>query len=387
MVIGVYDYDFFNYENVIPNLECAKLITYFRQHQQIAALSPSLNPGPYTRFMIRKEYDDGIYPREIFLPNCVYGGRAFNPARYIPLDGPIEKTVPNMHIYDQYIDHFGKKNTELIQIKRILNCAHIRLAPDSKNLLTFEELQPNFEDKVTGIFLHDYDLSSLHAYDLIEQLQNQRQYITRKGINPYPVGNKYPINVYNSEELEKWMKIVTIPNAFFLEYHGYMTDNTLYKLCVNNRRMARQIYYDIAYGCSDENDFLINRLPKIFTQVLFLRRSHVKILLNYKEDFFLTEELKNLIELLNCWLSFQWQEDFVPNSQTLYMFCYHNSKLHYTTWEFRTIRLSFDEIQDSFQYIREKNYNLFKLFYEWDSVQLQGGEFRNEWTGNKRPDS
>ena len=26
MSIGVFDYDFFNYESVIPNLECAKLI-------------------------------------------------------------------------------------------------------------------------------------------------------------------------------------------------------------------------------------------------------------------------------------------------------------------------------------------------------------------------
>ena len=72
-----------------------------------------------------------------------------------------------MHIYDQYIDHFGKKNAEKIQIKRILNCAHMRLAPDSKNLLTFQELQPYFNNKTTGIFLHDYDLANLKAYDLI----------------------------------------------------------------------------------------------------------------------------------------------------------------------------------------------------------------------------
>ena len=108
-----------------------------------------MTPEPYTKFIVRKEYDDGIFPRELFLSNCVYGGRAFNSEQYIPLDKKIEQTVPNMHIYDQYIDHFGKKNAEKIQIKRILNCAHMRLAPDSKNLLTFQELQPYFNNKTT----------------------------------------------------------------------------------------------------------------------------------------------------------------------------------------------------------------------------------------------
>lgn len=132
----------------------------------------------------------------------------------------------------------------------------MRLAPDSENLKSFDEFSPYFQKGITGIFLHDYDLAGLHAYDLIEQLQNQRHFITKEGINPYPVGNKYPIAIYNSSELEKWLKIVTIPNAFFLEYHGLMDDKTLYKLCLDNRRMARQVYYDITYGCTDENDFL-----------------------------------------------------------------------------------------------------------------------------------
>ena len=52
-VYGIYDYDFFNYENVIPNLECAKLITYYRQHNELAVLVPSLTPEPYTKFIVR----------------------------------------------------------------------------------------------------------------------------------------------------------------------------------------------------------------------------------------------------------------------------------------------------------------------------------------------
>lgn len=379
MSVGIFDYDFFNYESVVPNLECAKLVTYYRQHNQLAVLTPTLAPEPYTRYFIRKEYDDGNYPRKLFLPNCEYGGRAFNPDQYIPLPPEIERTIPDMHLYDKYIGYFGKKKAEQTQIKRILNCAHMRLAPDSKNLLSFEKLQPHF-NKVTGIFLHDYDLAELKAYDLILKLQNQREFRTRPGINPYPIGNKYPIKVYSSEELTKWYKIVTIPNAFFLEYYGLMTDEVLYRLCIENKRMARQIYYNITYGCSTENDFIINRLPKIFIQVLFLRMANVKILLNYSDEFLVTKELQDLIELLNCWLSFERQEDFAPHSQPLYKFCRDNSYFHYTTWEFLTIKLSFDEIRNAFQYIREHNYNLFKMFYEWDEVKYKGGKILNEWS-------
>ena len=42
--VAVYDYDFFTYENVIPNLECAKLVTYYRNNNDIALLAPTLTP-------------------------------------------------------------------------------------------------------------------------------------------------------------------------------------------------------------------------------------------------------------------------------------------------------------------------------------------------------
>ena len=338
-----------------------------------------MEPARYTKFIIRKEYNDGVFPRELFYQNCEYGGRAFNPTQYKPLDPKIESTIPDMHIYDRYISHFGKKPVELAQIKRILNCAHMRLAPDSQNLLSIENLKRNLQNKPTGIFLHDYDLAPLKPYDLIKELQDQRTFISKEGVNPYPIGNKFPIKIYSSDELQKWFKILTIPGAFFLEYCGLMENETLYNLYEENKRMARQVYYNITYGCASEKDFLIERLPKIFIQTLFLRKAGIKILLKYDEGFLKTKELKLLIELLNCWLSFQWQKNFLPRRQNLYNFCKGKEKLQYTSWAFMTVRISLDQMRDIFQYIRENNYELFKMFYEWDSVIYKGGEFINEW--------
>lgn len=380
-VYGIYDYDFFTYENVIPNLECAKLVTYYRQHNQLATLSPVLNPGPYTKFFIRKDYDDGIFPHEFFYPASEYGGRAFSESKlYVPLPPKIEATIPNMHLYDPFIHHFGPKNAELNQIKRILNCAHMRLAPDSHNLLEPAQLKPNLDDpKITGIFLHDYDLSSLKAYDLIEELSNQRKFRLKDEVRPYPVGNKFPIRVYSSEELESWTKIITIPGAFFLEYNGLMSDAALYKLCMENKRMAKQIWYNVSFGCSGENDFFINRLSKIFIQVLFLRRAKVKILLNYDNEIIKTKELQDLLELLNTWLRFSYMEDFAPHTQNLYKFCRDNAYVRYTTWALKTVTLTIEEMRNAFQYIRENDYDLFKKFYEWDEVKFDGRNIINEW--------
>ena len=380
--LGVYDFDFFNYEHVIPNLECAKLVTYYRARNKLTVLAPILTPSKYTDFIIRKEYDDGIFPRECFLSNVTYGGRAFTNGQYIALPPHIENTVPNMHLYNKYIDHFGRKPQDIDRIKRILNCAHMRLAPDSQHLLSFESLQKYFYKGINGIFLHDYDLASLKAYDLIIQLQNQRHFVTRHGINPYPVGNKFPIKVYNSEEMNQWLKVVTIPYAFSLEYCGLMDDYTLYRLCNENKRMARQLYYNIAYGCSSEDDFFLNRLPKIFIHTLFLRKEGIKVLLKYDDGFFVTKELKKLIELLNCLLSMSWVEDFTPRRQTLYQFCLANSKLHYTSWAFIHVTVSTEDARDAFQFIREHNYELFKMFYELDSIIFKEGELVDEWRRN-----
>ena len=57
----------------------------------------------------------------------------------------------------------------------------------------------------------------------------------------------------------------------------------------------------------------------------------------------------------------------------------HNSYFHYTTWEFLTVDLSVEEMRDTFQYVRERNYELFKMFYEWDEVKYRGGKIVNEW--------
>lgn len=368
-----------NYENVIPNLECAKLCTYYHNMHQIAALVPTFTPEPYTNFFVRKEYDDGVFPKALFAPNVSYSGRAFNPNRYAPLASQIEKTIPDMHIYDRYIYKYGSTQSELKQIKRILNCAHMRLSIDGHTPKTVNQLRNILDTKqYSGIIFHDYNLGEVdNAYDTIIALSNTRRYREKDEIRPYPIGNKFPIKVNSSKELNKWLKVNAMANIFFLQYNGLMDDSVLYSLCLENKRMARQVFYDITQCLSSEQEFTNYYAEKIFKQVLFMRRQFIKIRLIYDETLNLPMEIKNFIQLLNSWIRFSLNEQTVIFNQTLYNVCrnYEQQKFNYNDFTFRIIKIPIAEIRDLFQYFRINNYNLFKLFYECEEVKLQGGEF------------
>ena len=80
----------------------------------------------------------------------------------------------------------------------------------------------------------------------------------------------------------------------------------------------RQMMYNPAYGCSDENDFVKRVLPDFYKQMLFLRSRKIKILLNIDTDFFKTKELLNLMKLISCYYGKTNLEYVMPCQQTLY---------------------------------------------------------------------
>lgn len=383
MSVGVYDFDFMTYEHVIPNLECAKLCTYYHNMHQLAALAPQFAPERYGTFYICKEYDDGYYPKELFGENCIYRGRAFTQNNYSQLQPAIENTIPNMHLYDKYLAHYGTEYGDETQIKRILNCAHIRIAPDGQNTRSLKQLTRIVSTgRYTGIILHDYDLGSIpNVYDCLKDLSNSRKYKNDPDRpRPYSIGNKFPINVTSSAELEKWIQLEAMPNIFFLQYQGFMENQTLVNLCKDNERMAKQIYYDITPLLYDQNEFVMHWLPEIYKQVLFLRMQHIKILLTYDEKIILPPELDNFLKLLNYWLVFYRKTFGAPLCATLYSFCYNCAHwLEYRNFGFRLVRINIQDIRNSFQYFRENNYAFFKMFYDWDTVKFEGGQFINVW--------
>lgn len=381
--IGIFDYDYFNYESVIPNLECAKLCAYFKKNKEVTVLAPVMEPHRYTNFYIRKDYEDGIYPKDFFLDNVSYGGRAVSPI-YKPLDIEIEKSIPDFSGYLQYQNLYGSKRNDKEQIKRILGSAHFRLSLDEENIESFIKHQSYLERTHKGIILHDYNLSKVSgAYDFIKGLSESRYTIQGEKPKPYPIGNKYPIQVSTEEDLMKWLNITPMTDVFFLQYNGIMSNETLLKLVEENNRIMRQVWYRIDDGWFSENDFIKSALPKIYKQVLFLKNHKTKILLKYNDDFITTPELQNTIHLFNNFLNsdHEVRDKKFLHQTTLYNYCRGAKEIEnfcIRNYIKSKPKLSTQDKRDVFQFIREKNYDVFHMFYEWYKVKYDKGDFIND---------
>ena len=203
----IYDWDFFHYPNVIPNLECMKYSAYMKKKRQITTFKPAFEPQKYTKAFFRKDYDDGIYDKSILLNNVEYGGRAFSNV-YKPNNLDFEKIEPDIDIYSNYKNYYIANKKDEIDLKTILNATHVRISLDGKNLdpFPYDRLQPRHP----CIIFHDYDLSSIvNILDLMYELNSIRE-------NPYRIGNKFPINIYNYQDLQKWLKVAPMGCSFCL---------------------------------------------------------------------------------------------------------------------------------------------------------------------------
>lgn len=372
-VVLVYDWDYFHYSHVIPNLECAKLVAWNRNHRNITVFTDRFEPERYTQSYFRKEYDDGIYDESIINPKVLYGGRAFSDT-YKSLSEDIENTVPDFSIYEKYSDLYGSAPIDKTQIKTILYATHFRASTDGINLnpFPFDQLRSNHP----CVVFHDYNLASIDGiHDYLYEICAARP----KG-RPYGIGNKYPIQIYDFKELIKWLDITPMANLFFLQYNGVFTDEELIELTENHGFEMRQIFYNYTYNCRDETEFMMQVLPKIYKQALFLRRSGLKVLLNIDTEFFKTKELIDLMQLINSYYTNKNINKNSPRCQTLYAYCKSERREKFRTLPFvAPSKISKDEMRNSFQYIREHNYEVFDMFYSVPGIVNRGGKLVNEW--------
>ena len=76
-----------------------KLSAYYKKKGEIVVLSPQFTPEKNTKFIFRKDYDDGCFPTNLTAPNVEYGGLAFSNNVYEPLPPEIEIMKPDTSIY------------------------------------------------------------------------------------------------------------------------------------------------------------------------------------------------------------------------------------------------------------------------------------------------
>lgn len=372
--VAIYDWDYFHYSHVIPSLECAKMVAYNRQKlNNITVFTPKLETDSYTNFFIHKDYEDGIYIPQLIKPNVLYGGRAFS-SIYQPKQYDYENIIPDFTIYDKYQSLYCINKTDEAIIKKILFATHFRISLDGKNIekFPFDRLDKTH----AGVIFHDYDLGQIP-----QSIETMKEICSARQSRPYGIGNKFPINIYSVNDLLKWLELSPIPGLFYIQYNGVFTDEEIIYLVESGLFNGRQLVYNFTYNCKDENEFVINILPIIYKQLLFLRRYHVKILLNIDEDFIVTKELKNLIILLGSFFCRYNEDKIASQKRTLFHFCSNKrmAELQLKPWKTK-VCLTTEEMRECFQYIRKNNYEVFDMFYQIFNVKAEGGKLTYDWS-------
>ena len=377
MSVGIMDADMSAYLLVPFNLEVMKLSAYYKKKGEIVVLSPSFTPHRNTKFIYRKDYDDGDYPRGLTTyGNVDYGGLAFSQNRYKPLPIEIERMKPDTSIYSKMESKIlGPATSERRKIyNNMIEAEHCRLSLDGKTI--WPEYTKQFKNlkQARNLMLHDYDLGAVDgAFEEVQRLLARARtdgWATR-------VGMKFPIQLSNGADLLKWSTLRANSTFYSVRFNGVI-DNQSFQEWVE-RQYEKSVYTQMEYHVTDarydENYFTTCLLPQILRQVIFSRRYRVSFSLTYDEGYFSDPRWEEVIRLFNFYhTSFMGETEAVfykkIEDDTLFDFAAHTMKRPYGTYGQDAMTIA--EVRKIFEFVREHNYPLFKDFYECNARSIGG---------------
>lgn len=377
MSIGLYDIDSATYTHVVFNLELMKLSTYYKKKKEVVVLAPVFEPERYSTFIIRKDYNDGIFDKKIFEPNVQYGGHAFSGGNYISLPEDIELSIPDKQLYLKVQEKFCDNTNHKLVFKSMMNFEHARISLDGKTVWDKADKPFEITNQTRGIIFHDYDLNLVE--DGFEKVKEIFSRLNNKISSGCLIGMKFPIQLYTAADYEKWITFNNSANLYSMCYNGFMENEMFYDYISRaGESMLKQLEYNITYGCRDDKDFLENRLPLIYKQCLLAMSNNKDLRLVYDEDFFFDKRIERLILLINHYVNSRRhyvsklkKRNYVDQGNKFTLYKYITSPRIYM---FETFPFKKEEIRELFLLAREKSYETFKMFYELAGVQLVGGE-------------
>lgn len=377
MSVGIMDADMSAYLLVPFNLEVMKLSAYYKKKGEIVVLSPSFTPHRNTKFIYRKDYDDGDFPRGLTTyGNVEYGGLAFSQNRYQPLPTEIERMKPDTSIYSKMESKIlGPATSERRKIyNNMIEAEHCRLSLDGKTI--WPEYTKQFKNlkQARNLMFHDYDLGAVDgAFEEVQRLLARARtdgWATR-------VGMKFPIQVSDGQEFLNWSGLRANSTFFSLRYNGVMDNDCFTEWIQRNYEKANylQMEYHVTDARYDENHFTTCLLSQILRQVIFSRRYRLSFSLTYDEGYFSDPRWEQVIRLFNFYhTSFLGETEAVfykkIEDDTLFDFAAHTMKRPYGTYG--QDAMTVEQVRKIFEFVREHNYPLFKDFYECNARSLGG---------------
>ena len=365
MSYGLYDGDLQFYPQVpFFNLELMKLSSYYKRRREIVSLSLDFKPNMYSHFLIRQDYPyNCTYPT---YPNVVYGGRAFSGTKYKPLDLAIEQSHADISLYDKIkVPHLDRRVVKSA-CSTMRRAEHIRLSLDEKNIWPNWEKQLRHHSNAYGIILHDYNIAKVDgACNFLKE--NISDIISNAGGRR--IGSKFPIITTTEKEFIDWFSLPGMDAYYYLQYNGILTTNILpfIKDSYNSNRIM-QININPAANTTYE-EFISTGIIQFYQSILDLRRVGIVFPLIYDKGFFADSRWVDVMKLICQFNNHACLERY--NSEYFIRVAPYETLYSYVkrliddekTYGYTTRRK--DKYSQLFQFVRENNYDLFKLFYEY----------------------
>ena len=377
MSVGIHDADLAKYVLVPFNLECMKLSAYYKKKGEIVVLSPSFTPERNTKFIYRKDYNDGDFPLGLTVtPNVEYGGLAFSNNKYFPLPLEIERMRPDTSLYEKAAGLIlGDMSGNRKKIYRnMMEAEHCRISLDGKTVWPDYPRQFHSITSARNLMLHDYDLGAIDGgFETVKYILSR----ARNDGWATKVGMKFPVQTSDGQSLLNWSSINTNSTFYSLRYDGVIDDDAFLEWVGRIRQKAvfNQIEYHVTASRYTADHFIENLLPKIFRQVIISRSYYVFFTLIYDDDFFPDKQWCDVLRLFNFYhnsYSGVPQTTFLNkvNEDTLFDFAAASDKM--PRYYYHGKAMSKDEIRNTFAFVREKHPSLFTDFYECNAKKLGG---------------
>lgn len=378
MSVGIMDADLAAYSLVPFNLEVMKLSAYYKKKGEIVILSPSFTPDKNTKFIYRKDYNDGDFPAGLTrASNVEYGGLAFSNNIYTPLPIEIERMRPDTEIYQKaeqiILSAVGREREKKKIFQNMMTAEHCRLSLDGKTIWDEYPRQFKFLGNARNLMLHDYDLGAVEG-----SFEEVQKILARARTDGWAtkVGMKFPVQVRDGQALLNWTSLNSNSTFYSLRFDGVMDDDTFNEWIGSCRQRAvySQMEYHVTAPWYEPNEFIKTELPRIFRQVIISRSYRIFFSLKYDEGFFPDRRWEDVIRLFNYYHNSYSNEpqtkyyNMIAND-TMFNFaknCQERPRAYYGDV------FNINQIRELFAFVREYNYPLFKDFYECTAEKLGG---------------
>lgn len=366
MSYGLYDGDLHLYPQVpFFNLELMKYSTYYKRKREIAVFTPTFKPSMYTHYLIRQDYPSR-QPYSAQYKNLIFGGRAFDGTTYKPLPLDIELSKPDTLLYNKIEKEAVNSRDSKTSFNTMRRAEHVRLSLDGITIHSQWDKQLRRNQDSFGLILHDYDISAIEGvYQFLKD--NLSQISPHK--NGARIGMKFPVQTYTEKELLDWLQFPPLNQYYFVQYNGILTLNHIQELIDNRAESTaqKQIIINPIYGM-DYTEFTTTGIIQLFQSILDLRRYRLIFPLIYDKTFFINNRWVEVLKLFDIFINHinfninrgDYFQRVVP-FETFYSYVKKEATKDYDLHTCITKK----QAQEVFQFVREHNYELFKLFYEY----------------------